>query len=231
MKKMKNILNKIINQVWNLKYVTTIVITALFGISLRIMYTEFFEFNWSLDQLNSTTLSFFLLLALFRKVLSIVLEELWPHPFPLDVSDNKDVTTLLMEDKNSKHGQNSSGSSKVKPDAVELLNLSKETSNTLSNMFYTLRELQKLKESKGIGIIENKDGSLDIDVPKGMSDKEANEISNKVSSLDGKYNDHLEHYNKLLRNEKEYNSDFLARGYKKLYKHVLVTRAEVYKSK
>lgn len=228
---MKKLLNIISNRVLNFRFIFTTVVTALFAISLRIIYLTLLQLNLSLDQLDLTNLSFFFLVALFRSVLYIVLEELWPHYLHLDNSNNKHSTVFLMEDKNSKSSAASTGPSKTKPNAVELLNLSKEASNSLSKMFYILRDLEGLKSSKNINIFETKDGSLDIDVPRSMSDKEAQDISNEVSSLDAKYNENLDHYKKLLKDEKEYNDNLLSKSYSKLYKEVLAKRAEVYKSK
>ena len=235
---MKNLFNRI----FNLRFIAIVLTTALFAAMLRVIYFKALNLDLSLDQLDFTNFSFFFLVALFRNVLSIVLEESWLCRLPLNVDVDVDVykdsgkTALLMEDKNTKlspsntkSGGAKSESSITKPDAMELLAKSKEASSTLGNMWKTLGELKQLKESKNVGVFENKWGGLEIDVPVTMPDKEAEEVSEKVLSLDRKYNDEFNRYKKLLQDEKKYGGDLLAKSYKKVFKDVSDRHTDIYK--
>ena len=235
---MKNLLKRI----FNLRFIIIVLTTALFAAMLRVIYFKAFNLDLSLDQLDFSNLSFFLLVALFRNCLSIVLEESGFCRLPLnvdvDVYKASDKTVLLMDDKNTKFSPSNTKSggaksessiTKPEPDAMELLAKSKEMSSTLDTMWKTLRELRQIKESKNIGIFENKRGGLEIDVPATMSDKEAEEVSDKILSLDIKYNEEFNRYKKLLEDEKKYGGNLLAQNYTKVFKDVSDKHTDIYK--
>lgn len=233
-------MKKLFNRIFNLRFIAIVLTTALFAAMLRVIYFKALNLDLSLDQLDFTNFSFFFLVALFRNVLSIVLEESWLCRLPLnvdvDVYKDSGKTVLLMEDKNTKFspsntksGGAKSESSITEPDAMELLAKSKEVSSTLGNMWKTLGELKQLKESKNVGVFENKWGGLEIDVPVTMPDKEAEEVSEKVLSLDRKYNDEFNRYKKLLQDEKKYGGNLLAKSYTKVFKDVSDRHTDIYK--
>ena len=220
---MKTILNKI----FSLKFTVSILLTVSFAALLRLFYLQLLDLTLSLEKLDFTNLSFCSIVAIFKSVLCIVLDEFFPHTLHMNSGNNflndKNSTVLLMEDKNTK-------SSKSVPSSLDLEQLSKDLSNTLSNMWYTLGDLQKIKESKNISLFVSKKDNLSIDVPITMSDQEASEISSKVLTLDRAYNEKLDHYKELLEKDKNLNN-IIGPSYNELYKKVTDRHKDVFKNK
>ena len=175
----------------------------------------------SLDKLDIANLSFCTIVTLFRGLLANFLDELLLYYS--DGNNNyvktKQSTALLMEGSSSEH------SSSITDQHLAKI---KKASNTLSEAFYTLRELEKLKSSANIRVIETKLGGLDIEVAGDMSQEKAEEITDKVFSLEAKYNSNIESYKELIKESKKSGFPTLGEHYKKLYQEVLNERAKVY---
>ena len=216
-----SIFKRVVKKVFNVKFFLTMATTIAFGFLLRYFYTQVLELGISFEKLDVANLSFCFLIALFRNLSTILLDEFFPSYL---YSDNqyvktKQSTAFLMEGSSSKS---------TPPSVDEILGFSKQASNTLSEAYYTLREMEKLKHSAGVRVIETKDGGLDIDVAGDMSDQKAKEISDKIFNLEAKYNNKIEQYKELLKQADKSNYRSLSHDYRKMYQNVLDQRARVY---
>lgn len=124
---MRNILKKILNK----KFILSIILTVSFATLLKFFYLHVLHLGLSLDSLDISNLSFCTIVAFFKSVLYIILDELFPHTMPINSDVNnfntKDKTAVFMEGKNSKPTSNSLSVS-------ELEQLGNDMSNTLSKM-------------------------------------------------------------------------------------------------
>lgn len=203
---MKKILNKILTP----KFALSALISVFFALLLRYFYLEVLELTLSIDKFDFTNLSFVSILSVFKIILTIIFDEIFPHALLIDsagnIPDNKPQTVLMMEGKNHE-------SSNKDLSFWEQDKLITDISKTAQSVLFTLIELGNLKQSKNIILFVGKDDLLSIDVPSTMSDKEASDISKKVSELDSTYNERLDHYKKLLARDKAFNKEAIGKSF------------------
>ena len=217
---------------------------------LRVVYSELLDLNLSMG-IDWTNFSFCAITAVFKYIISVILDEYFPHSLPMGTSDNirdhRANTSCLMDDKNSKsssstvENKNSKSSSSTVENKTSKSNLSTNITAWVDknikigkNMGYTLVEMGKIlnkldiiKTSYDIKIFEGADGNLAIDVPETMSSTRIEEVRNEILALDLKYNRALERYTNLLEKDRKLRG-LSGPSHDKFYKSILEQHKKVY---
>ncbi len=84
---MKDIWNKIFN-LNKKKFLFSIILTVIFAALLRLFFLEVLDLTLSLGKIDFTNLYFYALVSLFRRVLSIILDELFPHTLSMTLGSH-----------------------------------------------------------------------------------------------------------------------------------------------
>lgn len=200
---MKKILYTLKNK-FTLVNVLTIISTIAFTVLTAQLCYYFFDILPVKNGLEIADISFISLIATFRFIIRIILQHYIKDNMTINVSDLKvsfaDKDTVAPSGSNS--GQESSGKDssnmKKKPTNYEGMdNLTDNYHSTLKTMLESAHGLNKLKIKNNLIYVIDSNGGLQMDVPKSISDEEANILAEKVSDLDSQYIASLDRYNKL----------------------------------
>lgn len=208
---MRIFMGNLLNKIFSKKFLITTVLTVVFAIALRLFYTNTLHIIISAQTIDVGSLSFFTLVALFKAIVHIILEETAMGSIPMGPSNSN---TLCMVDRSNTGASNPGTSSGSKPSSstssgsrmggststsAELYKLNEDFCNTLTTMNRTLGEMEKIKMNNKLSFFVSKNNALSMDVPTSVTDDQANDIRDKVADLDATYNRCALRYEVLLK--------------------------------
>jgi len=238
---MKSILNKIFSK----KFILSVMLTVVFATMLRIFYLQILHLNLSLDKIDLSNFSFCTIVALFKAIIHITLDECLTHS--VTIMPDNDSTALCMDNKvdsstskqggiggskqagssGSKQGGSSgskqggsSGSNEGGTNFAKEHNLSENMHSTLKGMLSTVHELENIKKTHKVSLVLSEQGTLSMDIPEGMPDHVATQITYKVSDLDIKYNTDAGRYESLLKLDEMLHKKSLSSNFSRSYHNI-----------
>lgn len=207
--------NELFLKKFTLGFLLTLFATLVYAIVLRLLIIHFFDVYPIKGGLTIADLSYFLSIATWKFIFSILLELILGEKFSMSMSlenfiDNSNRTTLNMDKGKAPQPSNSSsqtGNSSSENKSwtfTDSDNLLDSMLNNLTRQKEMIGKLSELKESKDLKYyVEH--GAFDVEVPLNMPDDEAKKLVKQLSIIDAVYNTKYSEYKDMEKKDTLFN--------------------------
>lgn len=246
MKKFFNIINRKITR----GSFFTILASFIFSIAMRYTYLFLFDYFPIKGELEALDISYFFIIASFKFIFSACLEYWLKDQFTIPLFEpigkevlRKHITLSMVNngspgsttDKSfadsSKSKSNTDNYEGIKKSVTSesLDNMTNNFHSTLKDMLQSAIELDTIKRSSNVSYSVDKNGTLSMDVPKSLSERDERIIADKVSDLDAKYIASSDRFSKLLELDQKLYNGFTTKYFKESHEKAMKKYNDLFK--